>query len=524
MRTRLSIFRTVFLGIYLFLFVVFSFSIAGLVLLETRKDLTDIPFYYTDARADIKNGLSTFSSGSGTVGRKPVFEIDFSNRNKWFWIFATGCGVTFIVAFVAGPMYTYVTYRKPARRLIRMIREFRETGANNEEIDPQALSGLCGIVASVLKTHSKATSYLKRVAQGDLKASLDGMEKDDVLAESLMSLNSKLKDIWESEGHSSWTSQNYAALERLLKIESDFEVLSGKAIQLLTKSVGGGVGLLYEYESEGEPGFIQLNSYGVFNEKKDRRRIPLGEGQVGEIAMHCKTVVLENLPKNYLVIHSGLGSSHATDVVIVPLMFRNSLYGAIEIGTFIPLQKHEIHWLEMAAESLAAHFFNYKVNKTTRARLEELAKEQADELVRIGNLQRETYRKLEMKLREVEEEKARSKGILEGCVDGVVSFDASGIISFWNKAAEEISGYRAADSIGRNITEYLPVLIQEQNGTAKVLCITGATSKEISVRTEMVFAGSNGDCHDVLVTSTQTVIDSGVVFTLFIQKISVDLF
>lgn len=97
-----------------------------------------------------------------------------------------------------------------------------------------------------------------------------------------------------------------------------------------------------------------------------------------------------------------------------------------------------MEWLERATESIAAHFFNHKINADAKSQLETLAQKQAAELVEIHRLQKQTYQTLELKLKEVEEEKLKNEEILQGCVDGVLVFDAEGKIEFCNQAAADM--------------------------------------------------------------------------------------
>jgi PAS domain S-box-containing protein len=200
------------------------------------------------------------------------------------------------------------------------------------------------------------------------------------------------------------------------------------------------------------------------------------------------------------------------------------LYGAFELGLFRQPESFEIEWLERASESIAAHFFNHKINAEAKQQLETLTQKQAAELVEIHRLQRETFSELELKLKEVEEEKRKNVAILEGCVDGVIVFHTNGRIDFCNQAAAEILGQSREEILQHAMTSLLPVVIKEQNGVARAIYRQGDIYKEIAVRTEASFCTTGGVDTDVLITCTQARINTGVVFTFFIQKISVDLF
>jgi PAS domain S-box-containing protein len=70
------------------------------------------------------------------------------------------------------------------------------------------------------------------------------------------------------------------------------------------------------------------------------------------------------------------------------------------------------------------------------------------------------------------EERAQAARVLEAVGDGVVLVDRGGTIRLWNRAAEAITGFSAADVVGRPAAEVVPslpeVAVPEAPGTARV--------------------------------------------------------
>lgn len=80
----------------------------------------------------------------------------------------------------------------------------------------------------------------------------------------------------------------------------------------------------------------------------------LGEGLVGRTAAEGNTLYLDQLPEGYITVFSGLGNSHPTRLVLVPVKDAdNKTKGVIEIATFSDINKPTLKQLESSAAVIA---------------------------------------------------------------------------------------------------------------------------------------------------------------------------
>jgi PAS domain S-box-containing protein len=128
------------------------------------------------------------------------------------------------------------------------------------------------------------------------------------------------------------------------------------------------------------------------------------------------------------------------------------------------------------------------------------------------------------KIQDIESEKAKNIAVLEGCVDGVISFNQEGKIEYFNHSAEEIWGIQRENVIGKLISSIIPVSVVRTDNNITAYYNHDSTSKEINVRTEISFTDATGNNIDLLATLTRARVDNEITFTIFAQKISVDLF
>jgi PAS domain-containing protein len=521
MKTSLTTISILIRSFYVLVLLVFFFALFKIV--EGRSQASGGLSVNLESNSDRSSHgfqLVDYSPGRSSIGLAatlPHINVTFFNNQLMF--FGVLCSVSFLLVYAGFPVYNFLFINKPVREI-------------NHQLVTGHLTPIQGVLVnrSVKKLYENAASTVRykestrQILNGISKREGEGIDVQES-GSSLAALQQRLNEISEGEKTMTLINSNVQQLENILKAESDWQTLVTKLITFLAKSTNGGVGAIYEWENTVEEAFFHIaGSYGFYDNRKTDKKISADHGQLGEITRQRKMVFLKNVPSGYLVIHSGLGSAPATHIIIAPLLFKGELYGAVELGFFKHPEPFEIKWLERACESIAAHFFNHKINREAKHQLEVLAQRQAAELVEIHTLQQQTYRELELKLREMEEEKRKNEMILEGCVDGVLVFDTKGKITFCNEAARELLNTRREVILGQSVSSLFPVMINQDAARWKVVYTKAGVEKEISVRTETSLPLYDQSNIDVLITCTQARLQSGVVFTFFIQKISVDLF
>jgi PAS domain S-box-containing protein len=218
--------------------------------------------------------------------------------------------------------------------------------------------------------------------------------------------------------------------------------------------------------------------------------------------------------------------------------------------------------VEKLSESLAATLSTVKTNEQTHHLLEEshhlneqmkaqedVLREQAEEMLRKENelarqgeilrqnaveLQ-EAKENLSLKLdealtgmkaqiRQVEAEKQRNIAILEGCVDGVISFDQAGKVEFFNRAAEEMWNLPRTEVLGKPIQILVPIRLVIDAQSFAAFYEKNNQEKPVNVRTEIAISRPDGEEMDILLTLTHAQIGEEHTFTAFVQRVSVELF
>ncbi|HEY8328564.1 MAG TPA: response regulator [Rhodanobacter sp.] len=173
-----------------------------------------------------------------------------------------------------------------------------------------------------------------------------------------------------------------------------------------------GVGLFYSFDDTRHR-LDLLGSYGLrLNNRSADHYLP-GEGLVGQCALERKAIMLDDVPEDYLHIDSGSGEALPRHVAILPVLYRDTLIGVLELAGFVPLTMQQKQLLDELLPIVALTLENLNRAISTHDLLLQ-TREQADDL-RLSELvmrqQKEVLRDnneaLQAKTAELEEQSER---------------------------------------------------------------------------------------------------------------------
>lgn len=347
-------------------------------------------------------------------------ETSFSNLKRYIFI-------TSAILILASLFLGLITVRSLVvpinnikNRLLSMsqgILPEKKMKERNDEIGQMA-KALNELVAGL-----KAISgFALEIGRGNYKSHFTPLSENDVLGNSLLRMRDDLNAATieeskrkEEDQQRNWAAIGIAKFSEILRQDNDkLDLLSYHVISNLVKYMEanqGGIFLINDTDDT-KP-FAELVSCYAFNRKKHlEKRVEIGEGLVGRCILEKATIYLSDIPDGYIKITSGMGESNPRNLVLVPLMMNDEVFGVIEIASFIPFEKYKIEFVEKIAESIAATLKAVKINTRTSKLLEQ-SKIQAEELA----AQEEEMRQNMEELRATQEQSFRKEKELQSTVE-----------------------------------------------------------------------------------------------------------
>ncbi len=156
--------------------------------------------------------------------------------------------------------------------------------------------------------------------------------------------------------------------------------------------------------------------------------------------------------------------------------------------------------------------------------LKEQEKKLQDAKLDLSKKLEQAREEMKLQFREIETVKMLNDKTLEGMLDAIISINQDGIVTFFNKAAEDLWQIKQDEVLGKNITYILPeVSIQDRDMYMGKFFKAGKNTL-VGQRTEVYMLDKYRERISVLLTLSEARIGSRYSLTAFIQRIEVELF
>ena len=237
------------------------------------------------------------------------------------------------------------------------------------------------VIRMVVEPVKTVTNTFKEISEGDVELGVRlKVNSNDELGSMSKYFNrfmEKLKELITENKIQSWLKTGQAELSEEVRGEEDISMLSSRIIAYITKYTGAQIGAFYTRTDDNS--FKMVGSYAYKRRKSLSNEFKVGEGIIGQAVLEKQSVIISNLPEDYVIIGSGTGEAPPKNILVVPCMSNDEVVCVIELGAFNELTNEQLQFVELVSESIAITINSVKSQVKMRELLSKTL-EQSEEL------------------------------------------------------------------------------------------------------------------------------------------------
>jgi HAMP domain-containing protein/signal transduction histidine kinase/CheY-like chemotaxis protein len=274
-------------------------------------------------------------------------------------------------------------------------------------------------LAENLTTQVRSISEVaSAVTKGDLTRNIRVEAKGEVeeLKDTINQMITNLRETTLLNQEQDWLKSNLAKFTQMLQGQKDLQTVAKRILSELAQVVTAHYGAFYILSAEDKPKLKLFAAYAYKSDKHIPKEFEIGEGLVGQCAHEKERIVLSNVPNDYVKISSGLGKAKPANLIVLPVLFENSVKAVIELGSLEAFSQTHLDFLSQLTESIGIVVNTIETNSRTEellAQSQSLAGElkiQQEELRRTND---ELQDKALLLVKQKDEVEAKNKEVEE---------------------------------------------------------------------------------------------------------------
>lgn len=294
-----------------------------------------------------------------------------------FGLFAIGIGYLLITA-ILNRLFQPITSSVDVLKSVangHISNDLKMTKGYDDELGEMATS-----INSLIDSLNETARFATEIGEGNLNSEFKPSSENDKLGIALLGMQQSLlkaREIEESQKvlsrKSQWANEGMAKFAEILRSNHDnLKEMSFNVVKNLVKyvdAIQGGIFVLNDEDEDGN--YLEMTACFAYDRRKlQQKRIELGEGLVGRCFFESQSIILREVPDDYLEITSGLGKESPRNLLLVPLKLNEDVNGVIEIASFNEFEDFQIQFIEKIAESISSTITSVRINERTTALLE----------------------------------------------------------------------------------------------------------------------------------------------------------
>ncbi len=240
------------------------------------------------------------------------------------------------------------------------------------------------ISKSISTTIQRVISSMKKLTEENsgFESRIENKTSDEIgdLVKCFNSFVVSMSKIFIKIEQEKWLKTGIAELNANISDERDTTQFGDRVLQFMANYISASIGCFYIKKHSEEHDFYQLVSfYGCNGEKELLPKFSDGEGVIGQATLEKEVKIIDDVPGYNINVRTATIKSDNLTVVIIPLLFQNSVIAVIEFAFLSRLSKDQKLFIKASLEPISQRLYALTSRINTEKLLEKTQK-QTDEL------------------------------------------------------------------------------------------------------------------------------------------------
>ena len=371
------------------------------------------------------------------------------------------------------------------------------------QIKPRSDQDILGnSLITMNKRLQEIATSVKAAIDGDYSKKITTQTKDDLFGQDISQIIQKLQQITDVSQKSDWLKTGQTKLNEIMRGEQDLNVLTQNTINYLAAYVNAQAGIFFLAEGDS---FKLNSSYAYKQRQHNANEFKIGEGLVGQAAFEKKSILFNQVTVEHISIISGLGEPKPIDIFVIPLIYEGQILGVLELANSHHFTTAEIELLDQVSDNIAISIHSAQSRLKMQVLLDE---------------SQELTQSLQDQQHEMIESEERIRSIVDTVVDAIITIDEQGIIDTFNPAAEQIFGYSWSEVVGQNVNKLMPEPYHTEHDQYLTDYIDTGIAKLVGKRRELIAQRRDGTTFPIDIAVEEMPLDENRMFIGIIRDIS----
>jgi ligand-binding sensor domain-containing protein len=123
----------------------------------------------------------------------------------------------------------------------------------------------------------------------------------------------------------------------------------------------------------------QIAAYGLPKSRTEAAKVEIGENLIGTCFKDNEIMNIDDIPKGFAQIETGIGYSSLNSLLLMPLKQEEIVLGVVEIASMKGIETFEVHFIETVNSTFASNLFTSITNRRMQQLLQ-LSQQQTEEM------------------------------------------------------------------------------------------------------------------------------------------------